>query len=266
MPTHLVTGANTGIGLEIARGLVRAGAHVILACRDQSRGEAARADLQRTTPAASTELLLVDLASQGSIRAAADALRRGHASLDVLVNNAAVVSEARQLSADGIELTFATNVLGYHLLTELLLPLLRRASRARIVNVASMMAYGLDLDDVEFKRRPYDASAAYAQSKQANRMLTWALARRLSEEHSPITANAMHPGAVDTPLLHALIPGMAGRSTPKGAETGVWLATSREVEGVTGRFWSDRRELPCKFHDPVQEEALWKLAEGMTGA
>jgi NAD(P)-dependent dehydrogenase (short-subunit alcohol dehydrogenase family) len=263
-PTHLVTGANAGIGLEIARGLARAGAHVVLACRDRGRGEGALATIREDVPGASLELLLVDVSSQASIRSAAAAFTGSHDTLDVLVNNAAVVSKTRQESVDGIELTFATNVLGYHLLTGLLLPALKRAAAARVVNVASMMAYGLELDDVEWRRRPYDASTAYAQSKQANRMLTWALARRLAG--TKVTANAMHPGAVGTPLLAALAPGMRGRTTTKGAETAVWLAASPEVAGVSGKFYSDLRESPCKFRDETEEDALVKLCDDLTRA
>jgi NAD(P)-dependent dehydrogenase (short-subunit alcohol dehydrogenase family) len=259
--TYLVTGANAGIGLEIARGLVRTGGRVVLACRSAPKAEAARAELEREKPKGALEILLVDLASQRSIREAALKLAAEHRSLDVLVNNAGIVEKKRRESPDGIELTFATNVLAYHVLTTLLRPLLEAAPAARIVNVASAMAYGLDLTDVEWKRRPYDGAAAYAQSKQANRMLTWALARRL--HGTKITANAMHPGPVSTALLHSLFPNMSGRSTAQGADTAVWLATSSDVAGKSGRFWSDRREVPCQFHDEAQEEALWSLCDGM---
>jgi len=271
-PTHLVTGANVGIGLAIARGLAVAEphAHVVLVCRDRAKGEAAQRalleGLGETAQRPSTELLIVDLSSQRSIRSAAATFAEKHSSLDVLVNNAAVAPDARQESVDGIELTWATNVLGYHLLTSLLEPLLERAAAARVVNVASMMAGGLDVTDVEWKRRRYDTSAAYAQSKQANRMLTWQLARRLTRTGTRVTANALHPGAVDTRLLHALIPGMRGRTTSKGAETAVWLATSADVAGMTGRFWSDLCETPCAFHDEKAEDQLFALCERMTAA
>jgi NAD(P)-dependent dehydrogenase (short-subunit alcohol dehydrogenase family) len=262
-PTHLVTGANAGIGLEIARGLARAGAHVVLACRNPAKAEAARRSILEAQPSARVELLIVDLASQRSIREAAASFASGHSSLDVVVNNAAAVSDTRQESVDGIELTFATNVLAYHLLSNLLRPLLERAPAARVVNVASMMAGGLDLSDVEWKRRSYNSADAYSQSKQCNRMLTWAFARRL--RGTRVTANAMHPGAVDTALLHALIPGMQGRSTTKGAETAVWLSTSAETAGVSGKFWCDLRETPCRFHDKAAEEALWEMCDRMSG-
>src|SRR5437764_10121566 len=169
-PLCLVTGANTGIGFEIARGLAQTGAQVVLACRNQAKGEAARSAIANEFRDSAPDLLIVDLASQRSIRDAAQQFVAKHSHLDVLVNNAGTAVPERQVSPDGIELTFATNTLAYHLLTKLLLDLLRKAPAGRVVNVASAMAAGLDLGDVEFKRRPYTAAAAYAHTKQANRM------------------------------------------------------------------------------------------------
>jgi NAD(P)-dependent dehydrogenase (short-subunit alcohol dehydrogenase family) len=263
-PLYLVTGANAGIGFEIARGLATSGGNpsVILACRDQAKGEAARAQLAAETENPNLEVLVMDLASQKSIRHAAAEFSKTHNSLDALVNNAGTTSPTRQESVDGIELTFATNVIGYFLLTNLLLDALKRAPAGRIVNVASEMAYGLDLDDVEFKKRTYNPSTAYAQSKQADRMLTWAYARRL--EGTTVTANAMSPGAVDTPLLHALAPGMKGRTREKGAETVIWLATSPDAAKLTSRLWFDKAERACKFRNAEQEEKLWAVCEELT--
>jgi NAD(P)-dependent dehydrogenase (short-subunit alcohol dehydrogenase family) len=264
LPLYLVTGANAGIGFEIARGLATSGdnPNVILACRDQAKGEAARAKLAAETKNPNLEVLVIDLSSQKSIRQAATAFSKTHNALDALVNSAGTSSPTRQESVDGIELTFATNVLGYFLLTNLLLDALKRAPAGRIVNVASEMAYGLDLDDVEFKKRTYNSSTAYAQSKQADRMLTWAYARRL--EGTTVTAHAMSPGAVDTPLLHALAPGMKGRTREKGAETVIWLAISADVAGLSNRLWFDKAERACKFHNSEQEEKLWAICEELT--
>jgi NAD(P)-dependent dehydrogenase (short-subunit alcohol dehydrogenase family) len=263
-PLSLVTGANTGIGFEIARGLARGGFRVALACRDRAKGEAARTIIASENRNPDIELLLVDLASQSSIRAAAQEFSRKHNALDVLVNNAGTSSSKRRESPEGVELTFATNVLGYHLLTGQLLELLRRAPAARVINTASMMAYGLELDDVNFRRRRYDASTAYAQSKQADRMLTWALARRLAG--TSVTANALHPGAVNTALLRRLAPGFSGIAPAEGADTAVWLATSPEVAGVSERLWVRRRETPCEFRGRDKEEALWSLCDRMTAS
>jgi NAD(P)-dependent dehydrogenase (short-subunit alcohol dehydrogenase family) len=270
--TCLVTGASGGIGLETARALARGGATVLLACRSAERGEAARAAIAAQTGNQRLHVSQVDFASLESIRTWARSVGAAHPELHVLVDNAGTWSSRKQTSADGFERTWATNQLGYFLGTELLLPLLARAAPSRVVVVASELARDLDLDDVNFDRRSYDGMTAYAQSKQANRMWTWALARRL--EGAGITANAMHPGAVATGLfakgggLLAASAGaymrLAGKSPREGADTVVWLATSAAVEGVSGRFWVDRRERACRFRDPTSEERLYALCADMT--
>jgi NAD(P)-dependent dehydrogenase (short-subunit alcohol dehydrogenase family) len=269
--TCLVTGASSGIGLETARELARRGATVVLACRSAERGEAARSAIARDTGNDRIRLTQVDFASLGSIRSWAKAVALAHPELHVLVNNAGTWSARKRVSADGFELTWATNQIGYFLGTDLLLPLLARAAPSRIVAVASTLARDLDLGDVQFQRRRYDGMTAYAQSKQANRMWTWALARRL--EGTGVAANAMHPGAVATGLFAkgggvlASSAGaymrFAGKAPHKGADTVVWLATSADVEGVSGRFWVDRRERACRFRDPTAEERLFALCADM---
>lgn len=251
--TAIVTGASAGIGKEIARDLHELGAEVILAVRSVDRGEAMRRELGGER----LKVMQVDVSSQNSIRAFCQRVLDEVPKLHVLVNNAGAWIERKQTSVDGIELTWATNVLGYFLVTELLRPRLVGTGDARIVSVASGYAFGLDLDDVEFERRPYSASAAYAQSKQANRMWTWALARRLAGTR--VTANALHPGAVATKLLSSGFGDMGGRSPAHGADTASWLAAAREVEGVSGKFWMDRRERRCEFHDERAEERLWEI-------
>jgi len=259
----LVTGASAGIGEEVARQLGQLGADVILGCRSLERGNAALVRLRRRVPNGRFELNLVDLASQASIRTFARNFSQKHPELHILVNNAGVWLDEKLLSVDGIELTWATNVLGYHLLTAVLLEQLRRAPQARIINVASGMAYGLDLSDVQFERRRFQGSYAYAQSKQADRMLTWAQSRALAGLR--ISANAVDPGVVDTAMLHHSTPGFRGRPVELGADTITWLAASQEADGVTGRFWRDRRSHPCEFANPDQEEALRALCDRMTG-
>lgn len=270
--TCLVTGANTGIGKEIARGLARLGARVTLACRSRERGQAALQELRADTGNAELELGLVDLSSQPSIRAFARAFQEKHAALHVLVNNAGVWKSERRVNAAGLEVTFATNVLGYFLLTRELLDLLKRSAPARVVNVASELARDLDLDDLMFERRRFSGTKAYAQSKQANRMLSWALAERL--EGTGVTVNAMHPGLVQTELVRDTrgLYGLAargvfrlfGRTPAQGADTAVWLAASPEAEGVTGHFWMDRRPRRCRFRDPARNQALWERCERLT--
>ena len=231
-------------------------------------------DVAATTGNPAVELMIVDLSRQASIRDFARAFLDSHPELHVLVNNAGIWANRRRESPEGIEQTWATNVLGYFLLTELLLDRLRESAPARIVNVASQLARDLDLEDVEFRRRSYSGVSAYAQSKQADRMLTWALARRL--EGTAVTANAMHPGGVNTPLFSkgggllamaaSAFSKMAGKAPEEGADTVVWLATSPDVEGQSGTFWIDRHAVPCRFHDPAAEERLWTLCASMTRA
>jgi NAD(P)-dependent dehydrogenase (short-subunit alcohol dehydrogenase family) len=270
--TCLVTGANSGIGRAAAQALAGLGARVVMACRDRARGEAARQEIVSATRNQDVELRIVDLASQASIRTFAAEVAAAHPKLHVLVNNAGIWKTKRQQSSDGIELTWATNVLGYYLLTDLLLDTLRASAPARVVNVASDLARDLDLSDVEFERRKYSGIRAYAQSKQADRMLTWALARRL--EGSGVSANALHPGGVNTGIfrkgdagvlaraLLALLP-LFTRSPEQGADTCVWLAASPQLEGVSGRYWVDRQQRPCPYHDPRREDELWDLCARM---
>jgi NAD(P)-dependent dehydrogenase (short-subunit alcohol dehydrogenase family) len=270
--TCLVTGASAGIGLAAAHGLARLGARVVMAVRNPEKGERARRAVMGAT-GREVEMAVVDLGSRKSIRAFARDFAARHPRLDVLVNNAGIWSERRQVSPDGTELVWATNVLGYFLVTDLLLPLLKEARKARVVNVASQLAGGLDLADVQFERRAWSGRAAYAQSKQADRMLTWALARRLSG--AGVTANAMHPGFVATEIFGkggglvslgaSLYSKIRGRRPEEGADTVVWLAASAEVDGRSGLFWIDRQERRCRFRDEAGEEALWALCRDMTG-
>jgi NAD(P)-dependent dehydrogenase (short-subunit alcohol dehydrogenase family) len=272
MRTCLVTGANSGIGKETARALARQGDRVILACRDPQRGEAARQEIAESTGSSAVELGIVDLGRQASIRQFARDFLASHRELHVLVNNAGIWSTRRHETPDGIEETWAVNVLGYFLLTELLLDRLRESSPARVVNVASQLAGDLDVEDVEFRRRTYSGVSAYSQSKQADRMLTWALARRL--EGSGVTANAMHPGGVNTPLFAkgggllgmaaSVYAKVAAKTPAAGADTVVWLASAPEAAGQSGEFWIDRRKVRCRFRDPAAEERLWTLCASMT--
>jgi NAD(P)-dependent dehydrogenase (short-subunit alcohol dehydrogenase family) len=259
-----------GIGREIALELAALGADLVLGCRDVARGARVADDIRAATGARKLEVVAIDTSSQRSIRDCAARLRTSLPRLDVLVNNAGISGSERLVSVDGIELTFATNVLGYFLLTQELLPLLRASAPARIVNVASTFAGDVALDDLQFERRPYDGLRAYAQSKACNRLLTWALARRLAG--SGVTATTYAPGFVAgtelsrglSPELRAAYAQRPGRTVQQGADTAVWLASSADVEGVSGRFYMDRRELPCELRDERTEEALWAICERLT--
>jgi NAD(P)-dependent dehydrogenase (short-subunit alcohol dehydrogenase family) len=216
----------------------------------------------------------IDTSSQQSIHEFARHYRAGYPRLDVLINNAGINRSGRQVSVDGIELTLATNVLGYFVLTRDLLDLLRASAPARIVNVASGFTTEVDLTDLQFERRPYDGRKAYSQSKACDRMLTWAFARRL--EGSGVTANAVAPGLVPTTglyrdtslgvrLIMRLVSGFRPRSAAQAADTAVWLASSPQVEAVSGCFFEERREIACQFRDVQAEDKLWSICEGLAG-
>ncbi len=266
----VITGPTSGIGREIATVLASLGAELVLACRDVGRGEQTAGDISRSTHAADVAVMPVDMSSQDSIRQFVREYRDRFSGLDVLINNAGIIRSGRETSVDGIELTFATNVLGYFLLTLELLDALKADAPARIVNVASSYASEPDFDDLQFEHRPYDGMQAYAQSKACDRLLTWALARRL--QTSGVTANAMAPGLVMTDLYRDLPPEarlaleqMGARTVPEGADTAVWLASSPEVEGVSGRFFEQREEIPCEFRNEAAEERLWGICQSLVG-
>jgi NAD(P)-dependent dehydrogenase (short-subunit alcohol dehydrogenase family) len=265
----LVTGATSGLGKEIARGLALKRAHVVVASRDAERGRRVAGELSDDAANPSVESIELDVASQQSVRRFAADFTKRFTKLHVLVNCAGVYEAARDKTVDGIERTWATNVLGYFLPTVLLLDTLAASAPARIVNVASSAAGGLDLDDVEFEGRPYRPMAAYRQSKQADRMLTWALASRLRGRG--VTANAVHPGFVRTSLVRQgafgflfRLGGIFARSPARAAETAVWLASSRALTEDTGGFYVDRKERHCPFRDEDAIDRLWSLCERMT--
>ncbi|MCS6899341.1 MAG: SDR family oxidoreductase [Myxococcales bacterium] len=263
----VVTGATTGIGREVARELALMRATVVLGCRDATRGQEALRDIVEDSCNDRVMLLPLDLASQASIRTFAAKLQEKFRQVHVLINNAAVWMAERLESPDGVELTWATNVLGPFLLTNLLIEKLKESAPARVINVASTLARGLDLEDPEFRRRPFDGMAAYAQSKQALRMLTWGWDARY--EGSRVTFHAVHPGIVNTELLrHSKgflgavarpLFRMLGRTPAQGADTIVWLASADENERTSGNFWIDRKIKKCPYRDLAAIDRLWAL-------
>jgi NAD(P)-dependent dehydrogenase (short-subunit alcohol dehydrogenase family) len=271
----VVTGPTSGIGKEIAIEVAKLGADLVLACRNLELGRSTADEIARLTGSKNCEVMHIDTSSWESIHEFAKQYREKYQRLDVLINNAGINSSKRKLSVDGIELTFGTNVMGYQILTLDMLDLLRASAPSRIVNVASTFASNLDLADIQFERRSYAGVKAYAQSKACNRMLTWAVARRL--EGTGVTANAMAPGLVASTGLYRESPAplrvllrflgsFVGRTLPQAADTAVWLASSPEVEGVSGKFFELRKELPCQFRNSEAEEKLWSICEGMTRA
>jgi len=232
------------------------GAHVILGCRSQERSVAAATDICAAVGREDVTVLHVDLSSLASVRDCAAAFHDRFGTLDILVNNAAVSLRTREVTADGFERHPATNVLGPHLLTQLVLPALEASGHGRVVNVSTLAAGGLHLSDTQYETRRYSGIGAYRASKQAIRMLTWALADRLVDR--PVTANALNPGYVLTDLtnnvrgllkLIVALTSFKAQTPLDGADTAIWLAASPEVEGMSGKFWNKRREVRCKFRD-----------------
>ena len=265
----IITGPTSGIGKEVAIELGKFDADIVLGCRDMIRGRQVAEEISRSTGTISIDVMHIDTSSIQSIQEFARHFREKYSRFDALVNNAGVnrAGQPRQNSVDGIELTFATNVLGYYLLTWELLELLMANAPARIVNIASSFASDIDLDDVQFEHCPYDGMKAYAQSKACDRMLTWAFARRL--ENSGVTANAMAPGLVpETGLFRGMptetrfeLNKRGGRGIAQGADTAVWLASSPEVDGLSGKFFEQRKEIVCEFRNVETEEKLWSICE-----
>ncbi len=237
-----VTGATGAIGKAIALGIAaRPGYEVVLLVRDEAKARLAVKDITRATGNPGVRYELVDVASQASVQALAD---RWNGSLHVLVNNAAVTPPSRQETPAGIELQFATNVLGYFWLTRIFTDVLKKFAPSRVVNVVSYWAGDLDLTDLEFKRRRYRNGTAYRQSKQANRMLTVAFAEQLKPYG--VTVNACHPGDVNSRLSNNL--GFGGHeSAAQGARTPVWLATEAIGGQVTGKYFEHQRAVHCRF-------------------
>lgn len=264
----LVTGANSGMGKETARELARMGARVVLGCRSAERGAAAAAEIAATTGNADVSVITIDLASMSSVRAAASELLDRFGGLDILVNNAAASLRTRQVSDDGFERNWATNVLGPHLLTTLLLAALQASGHGRIVNVSTVAAGGLDLADTQYERRRFSGLGAYRASKQAARMMAWSLAERAP---SPaVTVNCVNPGYVLTDLtlnagrlvkVAVMMTKFRAQSALEGADTAIWAASSPDVAGVTGRFWNRRREARCRFRAPVARAQLGALVD-----
>jgi dehydrogenase/reductase SDR family member 12 len=262
----LVTGATSGLGLAAARGFAKLGATVWLVARDRQRGERAR----RAVAALGGEarLALCDLARLNSVRELAARVGADASHLDVLVNNAGVMTAERTMSADGIELTFAVNVVAPFLLTELLADAMERSAPARIVNVSSggMYAQRLRAGDLQSARGQFDGAAVYARSKRAEVILTAMWAQRLRDRG--ITVHAMHPGWADTPGVRSSLPRFYKLARPllrtpdQGADTIVWLGAAAEPGASSGEFWHDRRRRPFYLLPGTREtaqdrEQLW---------
>jgi len=279
--TVLITGATNGIGLAAAGARAERGAGVVMVGRDPARTEAAAAAVRARAGASATGRevthLLCDFSSQAEIRRLAADFRAAHSQLHVLVNNAGGVHKVRRETVDGIEATFATNHLGYFLLTNLLLDLLVASAPARVVTVASVghRQGTLDFDDLGFARGGYRIMRAYARSKLANVLFAAELARRLAG--TGVTSNSLHPGAVATniwtgapawakPLIFVFFRPFF-ISAEQGGERIVQLATDPALDGVTGKYFENGREsTPAPLaRDAALARRLWRVSTEMVG-
>lgn len=273
--TALVTGATNGIGKEAATALAAAGADVVIVGRNRALTEASAAEIKRITNNPRVDYLVGDLSSQAEVRRVAAEFLAFNRPLHILLNNAGALFPERLESADGIEMTWALNHLGYFLLTELLLDRIKQSAPARIVNVASAAHQGarngISFDDVQFRHK-YSSLGAYAQSKLANILFTRELAQHL--QGSGVTVNCVHPGFVASRFghadaLHSVLMTLLRpfqRSIGKGARTSIYLCTAPEVANISGEYFADckiARSTRCA-QDAAAAKRLWALSEEMT--
>lgn len=274
----LVTGASSGIGLETAKQLAAQGAQLVLVARSEDKLKEAVATIKAQTPSANVKYYIADFSSQKSVRNLAQNITRNYTKLDVLINNAGCVVPEFQLTEDGLEKTIATNHFAYFILTNELLPLVKKSDYARIVNVASGSHYQGKMDFESFtKEKGYFIMKAYAQSKLANVLFTYELAERL--KGTQVTVNCLHPGFVKTEignkktnwyssLFWSLGTMLGGISVQDGAKTSVYLASSPEVKGVSGKYFDK-----CKAVEPNKDaynadlrKQLWQVSENFAGS
>jgi NAD(P)-dependent dehydrogenase (short-subunit alcohol dehydrogenase family) len=274
--TCLVSGASRGIGYETAAGLARLGAHVIIVSQNQERAREAQQRIQAEFGKDAARYYVADLSVQAQVNQLAQEILRDYSQLDVLINNVGGWFSKYHESADGIEMTFALNHLSYFLLTGRLLPLLQNSRSARIINVSSdahHQANGIRFDDIQFQHK-YRVFSAYAHSKLANVLFTYELARRL--EGTDLTVNVLHPGFVKTQLYRHfglmtsivnLLADLFGKNAVEGAQTSIYLASSPEVAGITGKYFSDCKQQDSSHasYDVSQAKRLWELSEEKTG-
>jgi retinol dehydrogenase 14 len=280
----LVTGANAGIGKEISVGLATMGAHVIMVCRNAERGNAALAEIKERSGNSNITLLVADLASQKQIRQLVVDYMSRFKQLHVLVNNAGIVMDKRVLTEDGIEMTFAVNYIAYFLLTNLCIPLLKSSVPARVVNLVSQAhrTARLDMDNLQGEKR-YNRDTAYAQSKLADIIFTYELARKLNG--TGVTVNCVCPGAVYSNLWNNSSKVINGffrlfmKGPEEGAQLPLYLACSQEVEGITCKYYQTGQHLKVQHVNPKScmrrsstntyshsiARKLWETSEQLTG-
>lgn len=272
----VITGANSGIGKATALALAKTGATVVMLSRSQVRGEEALGDVREKSGSDSVHLMLCDLASLRSIEDFCLEFRKGFKRLDVLINNAGVILPRRHETQDGFELQFGVNHLGHFFLTNRLLDMIIASAPARIVNVSSgaHKAGRIHFEDINLTRN-YSMIRAYGQSKLANILFTTELAERL--QGTGVTVNSLHPGFVGTGIgvnretgfgrMISKLMTYISLTPEQGAETSVYLATSSEVEGVTGQYFYKKKPAPTSERalDKAAAKRLWELSEKLVG-
>jgi NAD(P)-dependent dehydrogenase (short-subunit alcohol dehydrogenase family) len=262
--TVLVTGATDGLGRHVARELAAQGATVLVHGRDEERLKTVLEDVRERTGSGEVRSYLADLSSLATVRGLSERLLADEGRLDVLVNNAGIISRERRVSEDGVELTFAVNYLSHFLLTRLLMPLLRRSAPARVVNVASAGQSPIEFSDPMLERG-YDAMRAYSQSKLGQIMFTFELAER--EGDTGVTVNALHPASLmDTRMVQKAF-GYTMSTVEEGSEAVVRLAVSPGAEGITGGYFDGTSEARANLqaYEPQARERLWTLSEHLCG-
>jgi retinol dehydrogenase 14 len=273
--TVLITGGTSGIGKATAVALAAMGANVVVVGHNPERGGAAVEEIKAQSHSGSVELMLADLSVQAELRRLAKEFLRRHDRLDVLANNAGLVQSKRTETPDGIETTLAINHLAPFLLTNLLIERLEQSAPSRVITVSSeAQRWGnMDFEDMQ-SRRKYRGFPVYGMTKLANIMFTYELAERL--DGTGVSANCLHPGSVGTNFGQNNRGAMAlffrtfklfMRSPEQGADTLIWLSSSFEVDGVSGKYFSDRKEIEAKkvAYDPAARRRLWEISEDLTG-
>ena len=273
--TVLITGANAGIGLATSVGLARLGARVLMVSRDEERGRNAQEIVKEKTGNQNVHLLVANLSDPSAIRKLAADIQHQFGELHVLLNNAAVIPRRRELTKDGLEVQFAVNHLAYFHLTGLLIDMLKVNAPARVVNVSSQVHAGatIEFDDLQSERQ-YGRTRVYGKTKLANVLFTYELAKRL--EGTGVTVNCLHPGVVATNLLAdagglprklKAVTRVAAVSMEAGARTSVHLASSGEVEGVSGKYFVKERAVASspESYDEDTARRLWDISCRMTG-
>lgn len=266
----LITGANSGIGRATTKGLAEMNARVVMLCRSKERGEKAQKEIVQETGNKNVDLIICDLSSQESIRNFVTVFESKYSSLDILINNAGVMLKRRTLSVDGFEMNFAIHALAPFLLTNFLLDIIKKSAPSRIINVTSAAhkRAKIDFNDLQSEHKKYRLFEVYGTSKLAEMLFTYELSRKL--EGTGVTVNAVHPGLVNTNLgreqskFSQWFARKFFKSPEEGAKTSIYLASSPEVEGVSGKYFVNKEPQESSEESYNQENAkkLWnKLLE-----